>query len=51
MFRALVLIVSSLVPILAVVADAATPVPWTKQAFADAQKAGEPIVVFVHASW
>src|SRR5262245_22620298 len=25
--------------------------PYTKQAFADAQEAGKPIVVFVHAGW
>jgi thiol-disulfide isomerase/thioredoxin len=31
--------------------SAAPMVPYSKQAFAEAQKAGKPIVVFVHAIW
>jgi thiol:disulfide interchange protein len=30
---------------------AAPMAPYSKQAFADAQNAGKPIVVFVHAGW
>lgn len=32
-------------------AGAAPMTPYTKQVFADAQSAGKPIVLFVHASW
>lgn len=32
-------------------AAAAAPTPYRKQAFAEAQTAGHPIVVFVHATW
>lgn len=30
---------------------AAPIAPYSKQAFTEAQNAGKPIVVFVHASW
>src|ERR1051325_7904544 len=30
---------------------AMTPQPFNSQAFADAQKAGRPILVWIHASW
>ena len=30
---------------------AATPQPFNAQAFADAQKAGRPILLWIHASW
>jgi thioredoxin 1 len=32
-------------------AFAATPVPFDAKAFADAQKAGKPILVAIHATW
>src|SRR5690349_21597075 len=32
-------------------AFAASPKPFNAQAFADAQKAGQPILIAVHASW
>ncbi len=32
-------------------AMAASPAPFNAQAFADAQKAGRPILVAIHASW
>ena len=50
-FRAIALAPLLLLVTLAGLADAATPVPWAKQAFVEAQNAGEPLVVFVHASW
>ncbi len=33
------------------VAVAAPMVPFSKTSFADAQNAGKPVVVFVHATW
>jgi len=32
-------------------ASAASPQPFNAQAFADAQKAGKPILIAIHASW
>lgn len=32
-------------------AGAAPMVPFSKTSFADAQNAGKPVVVFVHATW
>jgi len=32
-------------------AFAASPQPFNAQAFADAQKAGKPILIAIHASW
>lgn len=37
--------------LLALVAAAAAPTPYSKAAFAEAQTADRPIVVFVHATW
>ena len=50
-FRATALALIFLLPVIAGIAEGAAPTPFAKQAFADAQKAGEPIVVFVHATW
>ena len=50
-FRAIALGLAFVLVQFALVAEAAAPEPWAKPAFQAAQKAGEPIVVFVHASW
>ena len=50
-FRAIALALLLLLTAFAGLADAVGPVPWAKQAFVEAQQDGEPIVVFVHASW
>jgi thiol-disulfide isomerase/thioredoxin len=50
--RRVILIVALIVGALAhAPAFAASPVPFNAQSFADAQKAGRPILVAIHATW
>ena len=49
--RRLIVIASVLAALGGVPAWAATEVPYTQPAFEAAQKANEPILVWVHATW
>lgn len=49
--RRTILLATVLLALGGVPAFAATEAPYTQSAFTAAQKAGEPILVWVHASW